>query len=376
MNELRQRPATTTRARITCHPCPGPIAQSPLPRWTARIPRTRRISVLSRVLVAMATTVLGSTAWALDKIAIQQFQGTFGNATAVVAASTGICKRHGLDCEIKFLNSGPIGVQALIGRSIDVAFAPVEVLAAAVSRGANLRIVYSGYQALTLSLVGRNDLGVTAADSPAAIFAQLKGKRIGVTARGSQTENHFLSLAAAAGLSAADFTMVPVGGPQTAYTALVVGRQVDAMLLMNPMKQICFVAKTCQLLLDANTMAWPGELKSMVGANVAMAMRSETVDKQPALVARFIQAMTEANAWIRDPANRAALREQLAPTMGLGELPEPDRIREAWIEDDIVHMGDGRTDRKGVEGVVDFLSARDIIKRRPAVSELVFDGAP
>src|SRR5690606_282807 len=109
-------------------------------------------------------------------------------------------------------------------------------------------------------------------------------KRIGVTIRGAQTEMHFMSLAKAAGMKPSDFTVIPVGGPSTAYTALTVGKSVDAMMIMNPLKQICVVAKTCQLVFDADTVEWPPELKAMDGASVAMAMRSEMIEENPELV--------------------------------------------------------------------------------------------
>jgi ABC-type nitrate/sulfonate/bicarbonate transport system substrate-binding protein len=145
---------------------------------------------------------------------------------------------------------------------------------------------------------------------------------------------------------------------------------------MNPLKQICVVAKTCQLVFDSDTVDWPPELRAMNGGSVAMAMRTETIESNPDLARRFIQAMSEANAWIRDTKNRAAVTELLAPSMTLGEIPDADAVRQAWLDNDIAQMGDGKLSRPAIQGVVDYLAGQGLIDTRPAVSSIVYSGAP
>lgn len=329
---------------------------------------------LSSAFAALLLPIAFS-AQARDKVVIQQYQGTYGNAAAVVAAKAGMCERNGLDCEIKYVNSGPLGLQALVGKSIDVAFVGTDSLIMGIARGAKIQLVYAGYQPLTLSLVARNDLQLKPGGVKATL-EQLKGKRIGVTIRGAQTEMHFMSLVKAAGMKPGDFTIIPVGGPSTAYTALTVGKSVDAMMIMNPLKQICVVAKTCQLVFDSDTVEWPPELKAMDGASVAMAMRTETIESNPDLVKRFIQAMSEANAWIRDGKNRDEVVKILGPTMTLGDIPNADGVRRSWIDNDIAQMGDGKLSRPAVQGVIDYLAAQNLIEAKPSVSSVVYNGAP
>ncbi|SMG52955.1 ABC transporter substrate-binding protein [Paraburkholderia susongensis] len=330
----------------------------------------RKLCAATAILLSIA-----GSAYARDKLLIQQYQGTYGNAAAVVAAAQGMCERNGLDCEIKYINSGPLGMQALVGKSIDVAFVGTETLVTGIARGAKAQLVYGGYQSLTLSLVARNDVPIRKGTVKETL-EQLKGKRIGVTMRGSQTEMHFLSLVREAGMKPSDFIIVPVGGVATAYTALTVGKTVDAVMIMNPLKQICVEAKTCQLVFDADTVEWPPELRAMKGASVAMAMRTETIEQNPDLVNRFIRAMDEANKWIRDPKNRDAVVKLLGPSMTLGDIPNADAVRRSWINDDITQMGDGKLSRSGVQGVVDYLSAQGLIDSKPAVSSLVYRDAP
>lgn len=328
--------------------------------------------------IFVATSILLSFAFpahAKDKVVIQQYQGTYGNAAAVIAAKVGMCERNGLDCEIKYINSGPLGLQALVGKSLDVAFVGTDTLITGIARGAKIQLVYAGYQPLTLSFVARNDVALQKGTVKETL-QQLKGKRIGVTIRGSQTEIHFLSLVNAAGMKASDFTIIPVGGPSTAYTALTVGKSVDAMMIMNPLKQICVVSKTCQLVFDADTVEWPAELRAMNGASVAMAMRTEAIEANPDLAKRFIQAMNEANAWIRDPKNRVAVMQLLGPSMSLGDIPQADAVRQSWLDNDIAQMGDGKLSRPAVQGVINYLAGQGLIESTPTVASIVYSGAP
>lgn len=330
----------------------------------------RKIPAIAALLLSLALS-----AQAKDKLVIQQYQGTYGNAAAVVADKMGMCDRHGLECEIKYINSGPLGIQALVGKSLDVAFVGTDTLVTAIARGAKIQLVYAGYQPLTLSFVARNDLKLKQG-SVKDTLEQLKGKRIGVSMRGAQTEQHFMTLAESVGMKPSDFTMVPVGGPATAYTALTVGKSVDAMMMMNPLKQICAVAKTCQLVFDSDTVQWPAQLRATEGASVTMAMRTDMIEGNPDLVKRFIQAMSEANAWIRDPKNRPAVIDLLGPSMTLGEIPNAAAVRESWLNNDIAQMGDGKLSRSGVQGVVDYLAAQGLIETKPPVSNIVYNGAP
>ena len=126
----------------------------------------------------------------------------------------------------------------------------------------------------------------------------------------------------------------------------------------------------------ADTVDWPPELRAMEGASVAMAMRTEAIESNPGLAKRFIQAMSEANAWIRDPKNRGAVAEILAPSMTLGDIPDADAVRQRWLDNDIAQMGDGRLSRPAVQGVVDYLAGQGLIESRPSVASIVYSGAP
>lgn len=55
-----------------------------------------------------------------ETLNIQNYAGTTGNMHAVVARAKGFCDKYNFKCELKVLNSGVLGLQALVGKTIDV----------------------------------------------------------------------------------------------------------------------------------------------------------------------------------------------------------------------------------------------------------------
>ena len=137
-----------------------------------------------------------------ETVKIQDYPG-IGNMLFRVALSKGYCEAHGIKCQLQMIPSGPLGAQALLAKSIDVGFFPPEVLINASVKGAALKIILSGATLNVFHIVIRNDLEApNAAKGYPAFMADLKGKKIGVPARGSGGELQFGLLAEGAGLKA------------------------------------------------------------------------------------------------------------------------------------------------------------------------------
>ena len=65
-----------------------------------------------------------------ETLNIQNYAGTTGNMHAVVAQKKGFCEKYNFKCELKTLNSGTLGLQALVGKTIDIAQTGTELTAA------------------------------------------------------------------------------------------------------------------------------------------------------------------------------------------------------------------------------------------------------
>jgi NitT/TauT family transport system substrate-binding protein len=130
----------------------------------------------------------------------------------------------------------------------------------------------------------------------------LKGKKIGVPARGAVGELQFGQLAQRAGLKPEDFVYVAVGGPNTAYGALV-SKQVDALMTFEPAGSMCVVLKTCRMVFRASRASEPVEVAGTNGASVIAVMTRDAADKSPHVVEALIAAGRDAEAFLQEPKN-------------------------------------------------------------------------
>ena len=235
-------------------------------------------------------------------VRIQDYPG-IGNMLFRIASSKGYCAKHGLKCELPVIPSGPLGAQALLAKSIDVGFFPPEVQINAMLKGSKLKAISSGASRNVFQIVIRNDLEAPNADNGyPAFMADLKGKKIGVPARGSAAEFQFEVLARKAGLTPDDFTFVAVGSPNTSYGALT-SRQIDASMTFEPSASICDVLKTCKSIYHADQAPEPKEIKNTNGACANFVVTLDTIEKMPQVVDGLIAAARDAEAFIQDPNN-------------------------------------------------------------------------
>src|ERR1700686_5571812 len=72
---------------------------------------------------------------------IQNYASTTGNMHAIIAKEKGFCDKYNFKCEIKILNSTSLGLQALVGKSIDFTQGAADLVGAAVAGGAEVVIV-------------------------------------------------------------------------------------------------------------------------------------------------------------------------------------------------------------------------------------------
>src|SRR5215470_1661371 len=81
----------------------------------------RRILLLVASIALLPSGALAQTPKAKgETLNIQNYAGTTGNMHAVVAKAKGFCDKYNFKCELKALNSGVLGLQALVGKTIDV----------------------------------------------------------------------------------------------------------------------------------------------------------------------------------------------------------------------------------------------------------------
>lgn len=338
-----------------------------------------RTTIIGRLGAAVAFVLsLGTAAQAAETLNIQNYAGTTGNMHAIVAAKKGLCEKHGFTCEIKTINSGTLGLQALVGKTIDVSQTGTELAAATLAAGGDVVIVGISIPNNVLSVSVRSDVPLPhRAQGYPAIMQDFKGLKIGPTARGSGGEAIFNAMLREAGMQPGDVTYVAVGGPSTAYTSLVVGRQVDAVVLFEPLKQLCLFNKTCTTAIDMTQGEGPQAIRDMNGAAVPFVMRREMVERDPKIVAAFIAAMRDAARWFNEPANFDELVAIFTPLVSFGDMPGADELRRSWIKSVLpAYSADLAVRRSSVQAIIDFYRASGTIDKPVDPAKLVWDKAP
>jgi NitT/TauT family transport system substrate-binding protein len=168
-----------------------------------------------------------------ESVKFQDYPG-IGNMLVRVAISKGYCDKYGIKCAVQVIPSGPLGAQAMLAKSIDSSLIPAEIMVGAISKGAKMKMVTGGAVSNVAALIGGNHVPQPNADKGWPAFMQdLKGRKVGVTARGSLMETTTTWMLLKAGMKAEDVSFVAVGGPNTAYGALV-SKQVDAIMMFEP----------------------------------------------------------------------------------------------------------------------------------------------
>lgn len=241
-----------------------------------------------------------------ELIRVQDYPG-LGNLMVRVAAAKGFCEKNGIKCELKTIPAAPLGIQTLMAGDIDVAFGPAEVVIQAASKGADLKVIGTAARdTIFFLMAGAHTETPNAAKGYPAVMADLKGKKIGVTARGSAAEFQLVDMLKGAGLQASDVTIIPVGAPNTALPAIA-NKQIDALMLFSPMDGFCASMKVCRILVDPRKGEGPAEILKLNGAAGPMIVRADFAQKKSAALDAFAKAMRESEAFIQDTKNYDAV---------------------------------------------------------------------
>ena len=127
----------------------------------------------------------------------------------------GIFKKHGIHIELIYIPGGSVAMQALLGKSLELTLAGGTQLVYAHLKGADLRTVGGLNNRLPFVLMARE--GITSAE-------QLKGKKVGISRFGSNTDFVVKLAATQLGLNPKrDIQVIQVGGQETRMFAMKTG---------------------------------------------------------------------------------------------------------------------------------------------------------
>ena len=210
-----------------------------------------------------------------------------------IAESLGYFKAEGLDVTIADFAGGSRALQALVGGSADVVSGAFEHTVAMQLKGQRLR---------AFALQGRAPqivLGVNPKTMPNfKELAELRGKKLGVTAPGSSTQVLANFVLAKAGLKPGDVAIIGVGAGSGAVAAMRSG-QIDAISNLDPVVTLLLRSGDLKIVSDTRIVA---EADRVFGgpmpAGCFYAAQS-FIDKYPLTVQAISNAVVRADKWIQ-----------------------------------------------------------------------------
>ena len=307
-----------------------------------------------------------------DTIRIQEYPGSIVSLPGWVIADAGFCKAHGLACEQTTIPSGPVGLQALAAGSLEVSFASTDVIMQSASRGNDVQLIVGHSPNNIYELSSRADLNIKG--KYPEVMKQFEGKKIGVTARGAATEIQMRALLNGAGMSADSVTFVAVGSPNTAYPAIA-AKQIDAAVMFQPFRILCETQKTCEVTVDFSKGEGPADLRALNGGFETFAAKRDFIKSKPKAAEAFVQAMSDAMAWMQAPENFDKVFAIAKKHLSLGDIPNADDILKQLVAKTIPTYGP-KIDRASVKAFSDFLLKNKLIEKPVDAASFTYEKAP
>ncbi|MGD9838304.1 MAG: ABC transporter substrate-binding protein [Afipia sp.] len=310
-----------------------------------------------------------------ETVRINTFPGSIINLPIWVMNDQGFCRERNLKCDPTDIPSAPLALQALVGGSLDLNFSATDVALQSVSRGNKIKIVgaLAPNNIFTLNVGNEVPLPNLKAGYP-AVMQDLKGKRIGVTARGAATEIMTRALFAGAGVDPDSVTYVAVGSPATSYPMLV-AKQIDAAMMFEPFATLCRTQKSCVTAVSLANGDGPADVKALNGAFLPLLATDSYIAANPHVVKAFVEGMADAIDWTQKPENFAKVLKIAKSHMSLGNLPDPETLLEELVKAEIPTLG-VRVDRKSVAAYSDLLLKYKVTDKPVTVDAIVYADAP
>jgi NitT/TauT family transport system substrate-binding protein len=210
-----------------------------------------------------------------------------------IAEQLGYFKAEGLDITVVDFAGGARALQAVVGGSADVVSGAFEHTVNMQHKGQRLR---------AFVLQGRAPqivLGVNPKTMPNfKTVADLKGKKIGVTAPGSSTNVMVNFILAKAGLKPSDVSIIGVGAAQGAVAAMRSG-QIDAISNLDPVITLLHRGGDLKIVSDTRVVA---EAEKVFGGPMpagCLYAPQTFIDKNPNTTQALTNAIVRANKWIQ-----------------------------------------------------------------------------
>jgi NitT/TauT family transport system substrate-binding protein len=247
-----------------------------------------------------------------------------------IAQLKGFYREEGLDVEM-ILIRGAVGMQALLGGSVDYTSASGSTIAAAV-RGLPVKLVFISSSKPQFELISQPQI---------KSIQDLKGKIIGISSRGGSNDLMMQIILQKNGLAPnKDVTTLIVGAQEETVIALRTGR-IAAALLTPP--------RNFMLQRDGfNRLAYSGDYMATY-ANGGIGVTDEKIKTNPAEVSSLVKATIKALQF--SMKNRAEMIKIMPGYLGIKDAALIDQLYDLYLTRQSV---DGSVDENWMKGAIEF----------------------
>ena len=209
-----------------------------------------------------------------------------------IAERLGYFKDEGLDVEISDFPGGAKALQALVGGSADVVSGAYEHTINMQAKGQNIQafVLQGRAPQIVLAYSTKNMPNYQS-------IADLKGKKIGVTAPGSSTSMMASYVLAKVGIKPSEVSFIGIGAGPGAVAAMRSG-QLDAICNLDPVITMLQEKNDIKIISDTRTLK---DTKSVYGGNMPAAVlyaQSSFIEKNPNTTQALTNAIVRALKWL------------------------------------------------------------------------------
>ncbi len=210
-----------------------------------------------------------------------------------VAESLGYFKDEGLEAQVVDFAGGSQALRAVVGGSADVVSGAFEHTVNMQAKGQRMRaFVLQGRAPQIVLAVNKRTMPNFKS------LADLKGRKIGVTAPGSSTNIMANFVLAKAGLKPTDVSFIGVGATNAAIAAIRQG-QIDALSHLDPVITILERAGDIQIVTDTRIVAEADRVFGGPMPAACLYAPQTFVDRHPNTVQALTNAIVRADKWIQ-----------------------------------------------------------------------------
>ncbi len=304
-----------------------------------------KLIILAFVLFANVSTAFSQ----LKKVRFSVAAPSIAEMPFRIAQIKGFYREEGLDVEVIFIR-GAVGMQALLGGSVDFSSASGSTIAAAV-RGIPVKLVFIASAKPQFDMVALKDI---------RSIADLKGKFVGISSRGGAVDLLTQLMVQKNGLVPnKDVTSLVIGGQEDTVLALRTGR--IAAALLTPPRPLMLARE------GFNRIGYSGDYMPTYPSG-GIGVTDDIIRNKPNELYAFVKGSVRGLQFARQ--NRAEAKKLLADYFALKDAALADQFFELYLSRLPVN---GSADDAWMKGAIEFTQKSLGDAAKEATPSQVFD---